>query len=110
MPGTIEEETERVADALEALVAIFNGTTAGTPALNAVTQLTTINSRLSALDVTSQTIKTAIDTVDVGVTISDVSVEQTLSTRRPLAEQATIRKDSRERKVAARNPLKPSTD
>lgn len=117
MPGTTEEELEaiklvldgttagtpirRIADALEALLAVFNGNTTGTPISNLVTQA-------DDLDNTLQTVKTAIDNINIGVTVSDVTVDQTLSTRRPLAEAGTIRKDNRERKVAARNPLKPS--
>lgn len=107
MAGTEAEE-------LEGIKNVLNGTVTG-PLTQAVTQLAAIVTRLdnaiaqlSAINTTSSTIKTAIDNVDVDVSITQSDVSQAISaqttTRQPLIDSETTRREVTAATNRTRNP------
>lgn len=67
MAGTIEEETERLANAVEALVDIFDGTTTGTPVLSIVTALNAIDTKLGTHNTHMSNSLTQITGINSGI-------------------------------------------
>lgn len=160
MTGTIEQETERIANVLDGTTAsgpihaalakwdsvitqltaqvtqqtaqvtqqtalVTQLTNLVTQLTNAVTQLTSANGHLNTIkgditgihtgvdagELTLQTVKTAIDNVNVAVTVNQSDVAEAIQTqsRSPLVEKKAMRTDIRSASVASKTPGRPGS-